>query len=228
MDLPPPNSRVAFVGPTRSGKTYLARAWLRAYDHVAILDPKRQFSWRSRDPRFSRYARSWNEFRRMMERSERDGWPVVYQPPPDALLPQNADQLDQFYWYCLRRGDTLTYTDELYFIANGSNFAVRAPWFFRAVTTGASQGVGVWSAFQRPSWIPLIAITETEVRALFYLRHRADRETIESCFGPVEWEALRRERHAFALSTDDWTSGPIRLRATANASEPGAFPRPAA
>ncbi len=213
MDFPPANSRIAFVGPTRSGKTFLARSWLQHYPNVAVLDPKRQFSWhRPGDKRFSRIATTWNQFRKLMERSEKDGYPVIYRPPAADLLPHNSDRLDRFYWYALQRRNTLTYTDELYYIASGSDFATRAPWFFRAVTTGASSGVGTWSAFQRPSWVPLIALTETELRAVFYLRVAADRDRISANFSEVPWEVLRRERHSFVLSSDEWTSPVMRLR----------------
>jgi hypothetical protein len=213
MKLPPPNSRVAFVGPTRSGKTYLARSWLQHYDNVAVLDPKGQFDWKqpASNERFSRVAKTWRKFTQYMERSAKDGWPVIYRPPAEHLLPHNSHELDRFYWYCLQRGNTLTYTDELYYVAHGSDFAKRAPWFFRCVTAGASKGVGTWTAFQRPSWVPLIALTETELRAIFNLRVSSDRDRIEESFGEVPWDVLRRERHSFVLSTDEWTSSVMRL-----------------
>ncbi len=218
MNLPPPNSRVAFVGPTRSGKTVLARSWLKYYDHVAVLDPKGQFSWKDGRPRYQRIATTWDRFRKLMELSAKDGFPVIYRPPSEDLLPQNADRLDRFYWYCLQRGNTTTYIDELYFLASGSDFATRAPWFFRAVTTGASHGVGVWSAFQRPSWVPLIALTETELRAIFYLRVAGDRERIGQSFGEIPWDALRVQKHSFVLSSDEWTSTIMRLKLTQGGS----------
>lgn len=212
MKLPPPNSRVCFVGPTRSGKTYLARSWLRCYPNVAVMDPKHQFSWKMGGKRFGRVAKTWRDFEKQMTLSEKDGYPVIYQPPSEYLLPENAEYLDAFYEYAMKRGNTLTYTDELYYIASGSDFTKRAPWYFRAVTAGASMGVGVWSAFQRPSWVPLIALTETEMRAIFNLRFDADRERITKNFGAIPWETLRREKHSFVLSTDEWTSGVLRLK----------------
>jgi len=221
MELPAPNSRVAFVGPTRSGKTYLARSWLRHYDHVAILDPKKQFSFESTDPRFRQIATTFKQFTKLMERSEKTGWPVIYRPPADDLNPMNADRLDRFYWYCLSRGNTLTYVDELYFLANGNDFAKRVPYYFRTITTGASLGVGAWSAFQRPAWIPKIALTETEVRAIFYLRSADDRDAIDRSFGEVAWTKLQTEQHSFVLSTDQWTSRPMRVSVKTKGSDIG-------
>lgn len=212
MKLPPPNSRVCFVGPTRSGKTFLARAWLKTYNNVAVLDPKGQFAWHESGPRFGRVATSYRQFERMMVKSEADGFPVIYRPPSEYLLPQNAEYLDGFYQYCLERQNTLTYVDELYYVASGSDFTRRAPYYFRCVTAGASKGVGVWSAFQRPTWVPLIALTETEMRALFFLRFASDRERIEKNFGAIPWDTLRREKHSFILSTDEWTSKVARLK----------------
>lgn len=212
MKLPPANSRVCFCGPTRSGKTYLARSWLRTYNNVAVLDPKRQFTWHEHGKRFARIATTYRQFEKLMVKSEADGYPVIYRPPEEHLLPEHAEYLDGFFRYCLERRNTLAYVDELYYVASGSDFTKRAPFYFRAVTTGASKGVGVWSSFQRPTWVPLISLSETDMRAVFFLRFEADRKRIEENFGPVPWDLLRMNKYSFVLSTDEWTSGVLRLK----------------
>jgi hypothetical protein len=221
MKLPPGNSRVAFVGPTRCGKTYLARSWLRNYPHVIIIDPKRQWDWKSKEERYKLKASDWGTFDKQLKltadkKSKEYGYPVVWRPPVDELLPED---LDRVYELAYHRGHTLVYMDELYFLTNGSSLGTHTPWFRACVTAGASRGVGCWSSFQRPAWVPLIALTETEVRAIFYLRNASDRKRIDDSFTesshPVPWEALRptpESRYKFVLSTDAWLSAPTRIK----------------
>jgi uncharacterized protein YozE (UPF0346 family) len=221
MQLPPPNSRVAFIGPTRSGKTFLARQWLMHYKNVIVIDPKQQFSWqRPGDKRFARKAKDFKELVKLLNLSAKDGYPIIYQPDLSALDPDSSYDLDRVYELAFHRGNTLVYIDELYFLANGSDFAKRAPWFFRCVVAGASKGVGVWSAYQRPSWVPLIAMTETEVRAIFYLRIKDDRSRIDSSFGEMPWQQLRDTQHGFCISTDRWTSPVMRARLASKKEDP--------
>jgi len=218
VKLPPANSRVAFIGPTRSGKTFLARSWLLHYPNVIVIDPKSQFSWKQPgNERYGRRAKSYPQLVKMLNASRHDGYPIIYSPDLTNLDPENAFELDAVYELAFKRGNTLVYIDELYFLANGTDFNKRAPWFFRCVTAGASRGIGVWSSYQRPSWVPLIALTETEVRAVFYLRTRDDQLRIDKSFGEtdsggVPWSKLRDTQFGFVISTDQWISPVMRAR----------------
>jgi hypothetical protein len=221
MRLPPANSRVAFVGPTRCGKTYLARAWLRFYPHVIVIDPKRQWDWKDKDERFKLKSSDWKTFGEQLratadKKDEHYGYPIVWRPPADELTPED---LDRVYEVAFHRGHTLVYMDELYFLTDAGTGGSRAKWFRACVTAGASRGVGCWSSFQRPAWVPLIALTETEVRAIFYLRNASDRKRIDDSFcesdAQVPWQELRptpQSRYKFVLSTDAWLSKPTRIK----------------
>jgi len=182
---------------------------------VIVIDPKSQFSWgSSRSPeRRGFIAKNLADLQRKAAKTIKTGDPIIYRPDASALDPENAFGLDAVYEMAYQRGNTLVYIDELYFLANGTDFAKRAPWFFRCVIAGRSRGVGVWSAYQRPSWIPLIAMTETECRAVFYLRITEDQRRIDSSFGKVDWQALQKAKHTFAISTDLGVSPPCRLKA---------------
>lgn len=226
MRLPPGNSRVAFVGPTRCGKTFLARSWLRFYPHVIIIDPKRQWDWKPENEadreRFKLKASDWGTFNKLLKEAanpkhENFKRPIVWRPPVDELEPED---LDRIYELAYHRGHTLVYMDELYFLTNGSSLGSKTPWFRACVTAGASRGVGCWSSFQRPAWVPLIALTETEVRAIFYLRNAGDRKRIDDSFmdsgNTVPWESLKptpQSRYKFVLSTDAWVTKPTRISA---------------
>jgi hypothetical protein len=211
---PKPNERACFVGPTRCGKTQLAKRLLVHYRNVIAVDPKHQFSWDlESNPRFRRIAYSLGDLRTQLEDVEKTqtGEPIIYRPPPAHLLPANAHELDAIAKIAWDRGGTLLYYDELYFIASSSDFANRAPFFFYCVTAGGQKGIGVWSAFQRPAWVPIIATSETDYRFVFYLRLKADRDRAEDMCGDVPWSALQRVKHSFVWATDQELSTPQRL-----------------
>lgn len=211
MKLPPPNSRVAFIGPTGCGKTVLATRMLQNYPNVIVIDPKHQFTFDN--PKFNhRIATKWPQFLKYLDKSRTDGLPVIWRPPEDMM---EQEDLDRVYGLAFKRGNTLVYMDELYFLTNGSSFGTRTPWFRACVTAGRSKGIGVWSAFQRPAWIPLIALTETEVRCIFYLRDENDQKRIKEIAGPLPWNDIRPKGHSkykFIISTDQWNSPPYRLK----------------
>ncbi len=211
---PKPNERACFVGPTRCGKTMLARKLLVHYRNVIAVDPKHQFTWGLDNPRFQRIALSLPDLTAQLAEVEaaRSGDAIIYRPPPDHLLPANAHLLDAVARIAWDRGGTLLYYDELYFVASSSDFANRAPFFFHCVTAGAGRGVGVWSAFQRPAWVPVVATSETDFRFVFYLRKRADRDRAEDMCGDVPWNELQKNKHSFVWATDQELSSPQRLQ----------------
>jgi len=213
--LPRSNERVVFVGPTRSGKTRLARTLLRGRPNVLIVDPKGQ--WQA-DPG-DLIAKTLPQLAQRLNAARDTGRRVVYRVPKEHLLPANAWYLDEVARMVLDRGKTLLYYDELVFVANGTDFTKRAPHFYFAMTTGASRGVGVWGSVQRPSHVPSIVFSETEYRATFYLRKASDRDRMEEVMGDdVPWDVLRRNRYAFVFADDLDTTRPLRLNFTDRAA----------
>lgn len=231
--VPRSNNRAVFVGPTGSGKTVLARFMLSFYKNVICVDPK--YQWDVKEDRQSPtgyrypndrdyvtlqgkpvyYANDLKELRHVMDAQVENPYHILYQPPREHLLmtQASAEKLDEVAALSLERGHTTLYYDELYYVANGSDFQRRAPNYFYCVTTGRSKKVGVWASVQRPSWIPLIALTETDIRSTFFLRHVDDRRRMEKLMGDnIPWDKLRKYRHSFVQADDMDTSGLLKLQ----------------
>lgn len=217
---PAGHDRCCFMGPTGSGKTELAIALLKPMPNVIVVDPKHRFDWGEIGSRYARVAHSLRDLLAQLKdvESRRSSAPVVYRPPTDDLAPANIDRVDEVFHVALSRGHTTVYVDEMsYLTGTANNFQERLPHWFRAVTTGRQLGVGVWSAFQRPANVPLLAMSESDYRFTFYLRMHKDRARAEELCGPIPWDVLQDEEYSFAWATDKHTSAPTRLRLRAPA-----------
>ena len=221
--LPGRSDRACFIGPTGCGKSVLAQAALEHYgtDYV-VVDPKKQWEPSAAQGPV-RLVESMAKLRGALDDSHKDGRPVIVRP--------SRSDVEQYGWsapcnevarLCLERGNTIVYFDELYYVARGSDFFVTAPDYYYAITTGRSLGVGVWGSVQRPAWVPVAALTESDVRYTFFLRALSDRKTVEGLTGPVDWDGLRRNKHSFMAATDMETWGPMRLDLAAGVSKPSA------
>lgn len=215
LPQPSPNDRAAFIGPTGSGKTVLARAMLKAVPNVIVIDPKHQFSWDEFSPRYSRIAHDVRGLGAHLQEIEAkaSGEPVIYRPPATDFLPKNLARVDAVFGIALARGNTTIFVDEMSYLTGSSvGFQERIPNWFRAVTTGRQRGVGVWSAFQRPSNVPLLAMSESDYRVVYYLRMAKDQARAEELCGPIDWDALAGEPYSFVWATDRFSSQPTRLQ----------------
>lgn len=218
LPSPAPQQRFATIGPTGCGKTVLNRALLARFNDVIVIDPKHRWDWELPGDRYSRYATSFKELVQMLLEIERkgSGAPVVYRPPIEDLQQRNIARLDRVYELAFSRGNTHVHNDEQYFATpyTSSERATNAmPWWFRCITAGRGIGVGVSAAFQRDTNVPLITMSETDLRIVFYLRMSEDRKRAEQLCGPVDWESLQRNPHSFVWATDMFCSTPMRLRA---------------
>lgn len=203
------------MGPTGSGKTELARALLKTIRNVVVIDPKHQFEWKEQSPRYSRNAHTLKELLAHLRDIEGkdSGEPVIYRPPTVDLLPSNISRVDAVFEIALARRNTTVFVDEFsYLSGTATNFQERLPHWFRAVTTGRQKNVGVWSAFQRPSNVPLLAMSESDYRTAFFLRLKKDQTRAEELCGAIDWETLAAEPHSFVWATDRYCSPPIRLQ----------------
>lgn len=206
---PGSSERVVFVGPTRSGKTKLARTLLRGRPNVVVVDPKHQWEPEHAD----RLVKTLPHLETALNHSREDGRRIVYRPAKEHLLPSNGNLLDEVARLALERKNTLLYYDELVFVANATDFWKRAPHFYFAMTTGGGLGVGLWGSVQRPSHVPMIVFTESEYRATFYLRNKSDRDRMQDTMGDdIPWSTLRRNKYAFCFADDMDTTAPLRLK----------------
>lgn len=224
--IPKATDRAIFVGPTGSGKTRLAEYMLAFYRNVVIVDPKRGWFFKRNKTSETGYI---NRFKQpiyvaedldaladaLNEQREKPHH-VLYRVPKEHTVREHSDKLDEVAAMVFERGHTTLYYDELYTVANGSDFQRRAPNYFYCVTQGRSKKIGVWGSVQRPSWIPLIALTETEVRSTFFLRSGDDRKRMDKVMGDgIPWERLQRFHHSFVQANDMETTGVRTLLFTA-------------
>lgn len=210
--IPERNQRAVFIGPTGSGKTYLARRLLESLgDDYIVVDPKRQ--WEPPSNIEARIVVNRKQLDAALTASARDGQPIIYRPSKAEVSSGDwSGPCDYVASRALERRHTTLYYDELAYVASGSDFRSKAPNYYYAITTGRSLGVGVWGSVQRPAWIPRIALTESDYRYTFYLRSESDRSTVEGLMGDgVSWDRLRRIPYSWYCATDVELVGPRRI-----------------
>lgn len=162
------NNRALFVGATGSGKTTLAKGLMYGIKNIAIIDPKRTFT----------LPESWGATI-TTDRDEVEGWdketPIIYRPGPEII--EDPFAADWFFQWAYHRGNTLVYVDELMMVCKESR---PSPGYAACIQLGREIGVGTWSATQRPSRVPRIALSESEDIFAFRLRLEDDRKRIAS------------------------------------------------
>lgn len=208
--LPPSDRNFTIVGPTRCGKSVLARQLLYRNPQVVVVNPKHD--WKTRKGDY--LATNLSELEKSLDKmADNDYRHVVYNVPTEHLQRNNSHELDKVAEMVYYRENTILYYDELYFVAGPSDFEIRSPWFFRSIIAGNGKGVGVWGCVQRPTWIPLAVLSETTMRATFNLRKRTDRSRMEELLGEeIPWGVLKANRHSFVIGDDMETSPPLKLQ----------------
>lgn len=184
--------RVAFIGRTGSGKSFLARALLADVRRLVVFDPKGSLG--------------------------KPEWGLDLWDSPDASRVQQAEfrlrvrtpldgNWDPWIWPLMREENITLYVDEVYGVVSGSqpSDALRA-----IITRGREQGLGVWSATQRPASIPLVFISEADWFFMFQLRLEDDKRRMASFLGEEAFYPLRG--HNVIVYNDAWDSPEIYER----------------
>lgn len=178
------SDRVAFIGRTGSGKTYLARSMLSRINRLVVLDPKGSLG-----------GSDWNL--------------SLWENPEDATLEAPEFRVrvrtpvdgnwDPYIWRIMDLRNVTLYVDEVYGVIEGTRLsdAMRA-----VITRGREQGIGVWSSTQRPASIPLVFISEADWFFVFQLRLEDDKRRMSSFLGPMAFRTLKN--HNVIVYNDHW------------------------
>lgn len=144
-----------FVGGTGSGKTLLAEHFLRRLNRVFVIDPKHEYKSDGYKVRRNLPAFGSN-FR------------VIFRPKTD-----DDDLMDDLLKQLFKIKNVTIYCDELSTLAD--YFPRSTKRLTDIIRTGRSKHVSVWTAIQRPRFIPRVFLTETKGMFIFNLRGEDDR-----------------------------------------------------
>lgn len=202
--LPGPTDRALFLGQTGSGKTTLARYLLAQRPFVVVHDAKRGM-----EPREWPGYKFVHKLRDAVRLRPDDHPRIIYQPNEhevDDLSIQNS-----FFRWLFARRNTTCYVDETVMLQ------IHGLWpryHFICITQGRGRNVEIWSGMQRPSWIPLVTLSEAEHIFVFRLQYDQDRFRTEGVTGLDEALMTPRNlpKHVFwYIQTGDAPRGPFRL-----------------
>lgn len=170
--IPDEGERVFIGGPTGSGKSFMG-IWLARRIPLApmiIYDTKRE-------PEFlalpkSRLVTDWNDIDTALEDGETNY--VVFRP--DRRTATKPSELDDFLMEHLERFPRIAaLLDETYAFHNAGR---AGPGLQSLLTQGRSEGITTIMMAQRPAWISLFCLSESQRFYLFDLAHEDDRKRI--------------------------------------------------
>lgn len=170
---------------TGSGKTYLTKRLLSKVQRLIVVDPKAKLD-------------DWDTmpFDREAYRLLADGHPVRTRVIPDERV-DPEDLYNRAFAIAYEVGDVAVYIDELYgAVPPGGR---PSPVLSALYTRGREFGIGVWAATQRPVWVPLFALSESQHFFTFYLQLSEDRARMAAFQGEAVLEKIT-DAHGFFYS----------------------------
>jgi hypothetical protein len=204
--MPGQTDRATFLGQTGTGKTTLAQTLLEQRDYVVVFDTKGRIQW----PGYHLHT----DFAKLT----RDDHPHLIWRPSFTDL-RNPGLMNRAWGWIYLRKRTTAYADELKDHMVGQ---LAPPNYERCVTRGREHEISVWSGTQRPSKIPMVALSESETYFVFYLKLPQDRERAEELTG-IDYERIETlPKHVFMWARQDEPApaGPYRLRMTGSTTPP--------
>lgn len=178
------NDRVFIAGQTGSGKTTAAKYLLRLVDRLIVIDPKGELGessgWDLEDA----------DSRSMRQLETGRVGRLRFVPPFE--MPE--DYYKSIFVFAMNCGNCILYIDELYAVFPGNARATDA--LVMTWTRGRTLGVGTWGCTQRPTWIPLFAMSEAQHYFVFRLMLTEDRARMASMMGG-DVETPIPDKHGF-------------------------------
>ncbi len=175
------DERLVFVGATGSGKTVLAKHFLKRLNRILVIDPKHTFRLDGFKVRRSLPVFG-SEFR------------IIYRPRLE-----DDEELAGLLMSIMRGKNATVYCDELATLAEmyPNTTLILAD----MARTGRERHVSVWTALQRPRWVPRVFFTEAEIVIMFNLRSAEDRDYMAQFVGPEASDPI--EKYTFWYSHAD-------------------------
>lgn len=173
------SDRVAIVGATGSGKTFLSRHLLWRVKRLVVCDPKGTL-------RGQWALEEWSETTRA---KLLEGEPVrVRIASPIIRGSKESPDWEPYLWDVYDAGNVLLYVDEVYGVVpiGRKSQALNAIY-----TRGRELGIGAFACSQRPSWIPLELLSESSWFFMFRLLLQEDRDRMAAMMGPQVKEPFR-------------------------------------
>ncbi len=196
------DERIFICGKTGSGKTFLARHLTGRLKRLIVLDGKGTLG-------------SWGllEWNRETRRALKSGEEVRTR----VLLDTGARSADEFWSEVFETiygaGNVTIYIDEMYAIVDPG--ARPLPILTALYTRGRELGIGMWTATQRPTWIPLVCISEAEHIFLFRLNLDEDRRRMSAFMSDAVMQPIR-DPHGFYYMRAEWENPSYQTRFNPN------------
>lgn len=166
------DERVIFVGRTGSGKTELAKHFLRRLDRVVVIDPKMTF--------------------KMDGFKNRKTLPLLGTKFRNIYRPRLEDDGDmaQMCYNLFKMKNCTLYIDELATLSE--MYPTTTIVLADIARTGRERHVAVWTATQRPRWTPRVFFTEAECVFMFNMRSGEDRGYMSQFVGPEALDPIEK------------------------------------
>jgi hypothetical protein len=180
--------RVVAVGKTGSGKSFLMRFLVKQLRRTIVLDPKSMI-----DPS------EWN-----LEWASQHGIRDLDRGKDVKMLVRGSDMADWTYWLqaAWDVGNVVVYIDELYALVDFGQ--AKAPQILsRLYTQGRERLVGVWGSTQRPSWVPMFTMSESDWFFMFRVQLGDDRKRLAELMGESVLEPVP-DKHGFWEYNTEW------------------------
>lgn len=167
------NQRVAIIGKTGSGKSYLIRKVSHQFKRVLFFDPKHEHG----DLK-GQTTHTVETTKKVLEK--KDNFFIIYQPYD--LSPETWNEVCEAVF---RKGNMVVVMDE---VERWSSPRV-VEWHDKIIRMGRTRGIGIIHLIQRPAFIDNYILSESEHFIIFNLNLESDRKKVEGVIGEVAEKA---------------------------------------